>query len=434
MKNIKKVYPMKFMPFNRAFTLIELLVVIAIVGILSGFIFVAMSGATNAAKDAKRKADMASIIKAITMYSIQNSETLPSTDTSCNLCSDSCTNECTDFYANMQSYLPTIPMDPNGTTYYTYTYSASPTPNFTIDSTLSNYYTYEYNSLTGYSTIGFSTTCEAASNAEVTCSAITISSTEEACRCIYVSGTGTTIWTVPFAVSSIEFLIVAGGAGGGVTDREGGGGGAGGLLTGTISSLPASFTVTIGRGGASKNPGTNSVLVGNTTFTAVGGGDGGSPYGQVPVGAGYNGAAGGSGGGGGHAGVGGASTQTSQSPLTGYGYAGGNGRNASPYTGGGGGGAGGIGQTATTIGGTGGAGFQSSITGTALYYAGGGGGGAQTGTGGAGGSSIGGTGGAASVGYNAVINTGSGGGGGGCNACAGGAGSNGVVIFRYTHP
>jgi prepilin-type N-terminal cleavage/methylation domain-containing protein len=51
MGKIKKVYPMKFMPFNRAFTLIELLVVIAIVGILSGFIFVSMQGAINAAND-----------------------------------------------------------------------------------------------------------------------------------------------------------------------------------------------------------------------------------------------------------------------------------------------------------------------------------------------------------------------------------------------
>ncbi|MFA5368649.1 MAG: prepilin-type N-terminal cleavage/methylation domain-containing protein, partial [Candidatus Paceibacterota bacterium] len=83
MKNIKKTYPKNFIAFHRAFTLIELLVVIAIVGILSGFIFVSMSGATNAAKDAKRKSDLAAIAKAVTMYSIQNSGSLPSTDTAC---------------------------------------------------------------------------------------------------------------------------------------------------------------------------------------------------------------------------------------------------------------------------------------------------------------------------------------------------------------
>lgn len=414
-----------------SFTLIELLVVIAIVGILTGFIIASLNSGTEAAKDAKRKYDIGGLERALLIYGAQNENDYPNTDTyPCTIGGG--TTPCTNLATDLLPYLTSLPRDPNNG-YYIYSYSDSPEPNFTLTTTLSDSSTYEYNSISGFITINFSSTCAAATNTEVQCSPITINSTEEACRCTYLSGTGTTTWTVPNNITAVEVLLVGGGAGGGVTDREGGGGGAGGLLTGTISSLPASFTITVGKGGASKTPGSNSVLVGNTTFTAVGGGDGGSPYGQVPVGAGYNGAPGGSGGGGGHAGTGGATTQTSQSPLTGYGYAGGSGRNLSPYTGGGGCGAGGIGGTATTIGGTGGTGFQSSITGTSLYYAGGGGGGAQTGTGGAGGSSIGGTGGANSVGYNAVADTGSGGGGGGCNACAGGAGSSGIVILRYTH-
>jgi len=54
------------------FTLIELLMVIAIIGILAALIIVSLQGATNKAKDASRKSDIASINKAADMYKAEN--------------------------------------------------------------------------------------------------------------------------------------------------------------------------------------------------------------------------------------------------------------------------------------------------------------------------------------------------------------------------
>jgi prepilin-type N-terminal cleavage/methylation domain-containing protein len=57
---------------NKGFTLIELLVVIAIIGILSGLIVVSMSGAQNAAKDARIKATMDQMRSAAEIYKLTN--------------------------------------------------------------------------------------------------------------------------------------------------------------------------------------------------------------------------------------------------------------------------------------------------------------------------------------------------------------------------
>lgn len=53
---------------KKGFTLIELLVVIAILGILTTIVMISYSGAQSRARDAKRKADVASIATAFTLY------------------------------------------------------------------------------------------------------------------------------------------------------------------------------------------------------------------------------------------------------------------------------------------------------------------------------------------------------------------------------
>ncbi|WAC04627.1 MAG: IPT/TIG domain-containing protein [Methanoregula sp.] len=234
---------------------------------------------------------------------------------------------------------------------------------------------------------------------------------------------GTTSWSVPSGVTTVEYLVVAGGGGGG---RYGGGGGAGGFLTGTLTGLSGSQTVTVGGGGAGSTSltarGTNG---GNSVFasiTATGGGGGGSGT-TNPT---RNGATGGSGGGGATSnGAGGSGT-------AGQGNAGGAGARTSNYLGGGGGGAGAAGGAATnSVAGNGGAGTASSITDVSVTYAGGGGGGCSSlrvaGSGGAGG---GGAGGDGVAGTNGQANTGGGGGGSG-NTGNGGAGGSGIVIIKY---
>ena len=259
---------------------------------------------------------------------------------------------------------------------------------------------------------------------------------------------GSTTWTAPANVSSVEVLVVAGGGGASGADYAtgGGGGGAGGVLYNSAYTVTPgnSYSVVVGAGGASVtsttagNPGGNSTF---DTITATGGGRG----------AGYSGTSAGTGGSGG----GGTWTQNAAAAgIAGQGFAGGAATDGH-RTGGGGGGAGGVGNAGTnTQAGQGGPGLLFSITGYPTYYGGGGGGGAAdwtdpptlsgrkpgaggVGGGGGGGQSIASTG-ASSAGYNGTPGTGGGAGGSSLNVSSANAaaistasGGSGVVILRY---
>lgn len=123
-----------------AFTLIELLVVIAIIGILSGLIIVSMNGSINSANDAKRKANIDAIRKALVIYGTLNGGTYP-VESGCNI-----GNNCSNLSTALSELLPNPPRDPVSG-YYTYTSNGS---SYTISSTLSSGF-YSYSSVSGSS-------------------------------------------------------------------------------------------------------------------------------------------------------------------------------------------------------------------------------------------------------------------------------------------
>ena len=250
------------------------------------------------------------------------------------------------------------------------------------------------------------------------------------------TATGSTTWTAPADVTSVEVLVVAGGGsgGGGSGAIGGGGGGAGGIIYNTSYAVVpgTTYPVVVGAGGvgALRNVGTNGVNSQFGSLVALGGGAGGSDASLSAVGR-----PGGSGGGGtGRSGIGAGGT-------AGQGYPGSNGATNAYYAGGAGGGAGG---PATpffgSVAGSGGPGLYFNISGTSTAYGGGGGGGGSNyssvstaGTGGVGG---GGNGTSTSINGNpGTANTGGGGGASGWSVDGtniyGGDGGSGIVIIKY---
>jgi hypothetical protein len=254
---------------------------------------------------------------------------------------------------------------------------------------------------------------------------------------------GTTTWTAPAGVTSVEVLVVAGGgAGGGIGSNYTGsaGGGAGGLIYNSNFAVTpgTAYTVTVGAGGTASSSAANGANGSNSVFsslTAIGGGGGATGS----MGSTQTGNTGGSGGG---------SCGQSEVPATGangtigQGNPGGGFRGSGYRGGGAGGGAGQAGATNLAALGlaTGGAGLQFVITGTPIYYAGGGGGSSNSGaqsSGGIGGGGAGGIAGGSISELNGTAGTANtGGGGGGCtsnnvNYGTPGSGGSGVVVLRY---
>jgi hypothetical protein len=259
--------------------------------------------------------------------------------------------------------------------------------------------------------------------------------------------TGSSTWTVPRGVTSVEYLVVGGGGAGGTAfqDASAGGGGGGQVATGTRSVVAnETYTIFVGRGGTTStgnpSPGGDGVwsriaTSGDVTVASGLGGGGGASFGWSYGSASITGYTGGGGGAwaantsSGSAGTGGVSFKGGDA----YGH----GTDGFAQAAGGGGGAGGAGSAAVYYnGGAGGVGVASSITGSEVKYGGGGGGGKRMTGGGSAGSGRdgGGNGGYNTTGSAGTNGRGGGGGGGGGTSISGGVGGSGIVVIRYAVP
>ena len=126
-----------------SFTLIELLVIIAIIGILAGFIIVSMSGASDAANDSRRKADINQLSKAVMIWKTNNPDSLlPIEDCAIGGGTTPCSSTVLSALGNAS-----VLRDPNSTQHYSY--SSIDGNHYTISAKLSDSNQYSFDSSTG---------------------------------------------------------------------------------------------------------------------------------------------------------------------------------------------------------------------------------------------------------------------------------------------
>ena len=105
----------------KGFTLLEILLVVAAIGILASIVIIAINPNKQLGdtKNAKRKADVNTILNAVYQYSIDNNGNLPAgiTSSSTEICA--ATTSCgtlvsLDVVVANEKYLTSIPVDPKG--------------------------------------------------------------------------------------------------------------------------------------------------------------------------------------------------------------------------------------------------------------------------------------------------------------------------------
>ena len=107
---------------SKNFTLIELLVVVAIIGVLAGIIIINLNIARLKSRDAKRRADLASVQMAVETYADQNSGTYPITPNPPTFLKSTDIDPWVRLPTITPTYISVLPKDPknDATFYYAY--------------------------------------------------------------------------------------------------------------------------------------------------------------------------------------------------------------------------------------------------------------------------------------------------------------------------